>query len=105
MDMTWEIYGLGQPEEEYPFHPTRKWRFDYAWIDRKIAVEVDGGIWIRGRSGRGGAHSLPTNILRDMEKSNEAQKLGWRIFRFTPTEIKKGVAQAFMKTVFDNQEA
>ena len=28
---------------EYRFHPTRKWRFDYAWPENKIALEVEGG--------------------------------------------------------------
>ncbi len=99
MDLIWGVYGLSTPKTEYVFHPTRKWRFDYVWVDQKIAVEIEGGIWIRGASGRGGAHSLPSNIIRDMEKSNEAQKLGWRIFRFTPKQLKNGEAQAFMKTV------
>ena len=47
-------------DREYQFHPTRKWRFDFAHLDRKIAVECEGGIWRQG----GGAHSHPLNILR-----------------------------------------
>lgn len=99
-DITWSPYGLPTPETEFIFHPVRKWRLDYAWIKEKIACEIEGGIWIKGASGRGGAHSLPSNIVRDMEKSNEALRLGWRIFRFTPQQLRKGYAQEFMKTVF-----
>jgi very-short-patch-repair endonuclease len=84
--------GLPIPITEYRFHPTRRWRFDWAFPQAKLAVEQEGGIWIKGKSGRGGAHSLPTNILRDMEKSNEAAILGWRILRFTPQQVEKGVA-------------
>lgn len=103
MDLVWQIYGLPTPRPEYRFHPKRRWRLDFAWVDRKIAVEVEGGIWIKGFTGRGGAHSLPSNIIRDMEKSNEAQKLGWKIFRFTPRELKKGIAQAFMIDIFKGE--
>lgn len=98
----------GWPEREYwttehRFHPTRKWRFDFAYVALKIAVEQEGGIWIRGKSGHGGAHSLPTNILRDMEKSNAAQALGWRIFRFTPTQIRNGEAATFMRNLLQGK--
>lgn len=34
-----------------------------------------------------------------MEKYNEAGKMGWRVFRFTPSELKKGIAQTFMKDI------
>jgi hypothetical protein len=91
----WTACGLPEPTPEYNFHPTRRWRFDFAWIPQKVAVEIEGGIWMKGR----GAHSRPSNVLRDMEKQNEAGKLGWRIFRFTPTEYNKGIVQAFLKDV------
>jgi hypothetical protein len=100
MDLVWSPYGLPSPQAEYRFHPVRRWRFDYAWPDRKIAVERQGGIWMRGITGRGGAHSLPSNIIRDMEKNNAAVRLGWRVFLFTPRELEKGIAQTFMKEVF-----
>jgi oligoendopeptidase F len=37
---------------QHVFHPTRKWRFDFAFLDIFLAVEVDGGLYI------GGAHSV-----------------------------------------------
>lgn len=95
VDLIWKPYGIETPESEYRFCPERKFRFDFAWPDKKIACEQEGGIWLRGRSG----HSSGVGIRRDMEKSNLALRLGWRVFRFTPQEIKKGEAQAFMKEV------
>ena len=71
------------PEKEYKFHPKRKWRFDYAWPDYKIALEVEGGIWTKGRHVRG------TGFLKDMEKYNAATVLGWRVLRTTPTDLLK----------------
>ncbi len=72
------------PVTEHRFHPTRKWQFDYAWPDRKLALEVEGGIWRKG----GGAHSHPTNIVRDCEKYSEAAILGWRILRVPPESLR-----------------
>ena len=31
--------------KEFKFHPVRKWRFDYAVPEHKIALEVEGGVW------------------------------------------------------------
>lgn len=38
---------------EHRFHPVRKWRFDAAFPVRKIAVEIDGGVFVQGRHMRG----------------------------------------------------
>lgn len=69
------------PQPEYKFHPTRKWRFDYAWPEYKLALEVDGGIWTQGRHTRGSGR------LGDMEKFNHAAMLGWRILYVTPQQL------------------
>lgn len=65
---------------EYRFHPTRQWRFDYAIPDLRIAIEIDGGIWINGR------HNRASGYLGDMEKFNAAATLGWVVLKFTPKE-------------------
>lgn len=69
--------------KEYRFHPTRKWRFDYAIPEYKIALEVEGGVWTRGR------HTSPKGFLGDIEKYNTATLMGWRVFRTTPDELYK----------------
>lgn len=74
--------GLGPCVTELRFHPTRKWRFDYAFPDNKIAIEKEGGIWTGGR------HSRGAGMVKDMEKYNEAELLGWHVFRFTPSKLK-----------------
>lgn len=35
---------------EYRFHPAREWRFDFAIPDCRVAIEVEGGAFIGGRT-------------------------------------------------------
>lgn len=66
--------------KELQFHPDRKWRFDYAFPSRKVAIEIDGAIWTFGR------HNRPRGYLNDMEKLNTAASMGWLILRFSTDE-------------------
>lgn len=63
--------------KEFQFHPTRRWRFDYAFPEKKVAVEVDGGVWTGGR------HINPAGYINDMEKLNNAAAMGWLVLRIT----------------------
>jgi very-short-patch-repair endonuclease len=81
LDAFCKAKGWPIPDAEVRFHPTRKWRFDWAWADQKLALEIDGGVWVRGAHGRG------TGIVRDQEKGREAAALGWRIIRCQPKEL------------------
>ena len=74
---------------EHRFHPTRQWRFDFAWPSQKLAVEIDG----RGR------HQTVVGVRADCEKMNEAIRLGWRVLRFPATDYKK--AGEWAATVID----
>lgn len=77
---------LPTPEREYRFHPVRKWRFDAAWPEHKVAVEVEGGIYTRGR------HTRPAGFNEDSRKYAQATLLGWRVFRVTEAHIDSGEA-------------
>lgn len=68
---------------EHKFHAIRLWRFDYCWPDKKIALEVEGGVFTGGR------HTSGPGFIGDMEKYNQAVLLGWRIIRTTPSELLK----------------
>jgi very-short-patch-repair endonuclease len=96
-ELAWQIKaeGLPTPEREFRFHETRRWRFDFAWPDRKLAVEVDGGVWTRGRHTRG------AGFERDCEKLNEAVLLGWRVLRVTPGMVKLGEAVRVLKVALE----
>ena len=65
--------GLPDAELEYRFCE-RRWRFDAAWPDQKVALEYDGGTWI------GGPHTTGAGHESDARKRNAAILLGWRVF-------------------------
>ncbi len=74
--------GVPLPTEEYHFaKPQRNWRFDFAWIEQRVALEVEGGAWTRGR------HTRASGFIEDMVKYNHATSLGWRVFRCVPSEL------------------
>ena len=73
--------GLPEPVREMRFHDTRRWRFDFAWPAQMVAVEIEGGVWKRGRHTRG------KGFIDDCEKLNQAVLLGWRVFRFPPDAL------------------
>lgn len=95
--------GLPVPELEFKFHPTRKWRFDFAWPDARsysncfieeqdgpvaeyltckpLAMEVQGGIFVAGRHSRGAA------LLKEWEKLNAAAEMGYRIIYCQPADL------------------
>ena len=72
---------LGVLKFEYMFAKNdlgRRWRFDYAFPESLVAVEFDGGLFVRGRHNRG------RGMIADHEKFNAAAALGWRVLRTTP---------------------
>lgn len=74
-ELLWHNLG-GQPlTPEHRFHPTRKWRFDYAHLPTKTAIEIDGGVHSAGRHTRG------SGFIADCEKLRAATFLHWRILR------------------------
>lgn len=81
------LVALGYPpEREYLFWPGRRFRWDYAWPDAKLALDVQGGVYA------GGHHSRGRGYEDDNVKANEAALMGWRILRATPGQIESGQA-------------
>ncbi len=68
---------LPEAVPEFRFHPTRKWRFDWAWPDQKIALEIEGGTHNGGRHVRGKGYE------EDVRKYNAATLMGWKVYRAT----------------------
>lgn len=76
-------YQLPIAVPEFRFDKTRRWRMDYAWPEQRVALEVEGGVWIRG----GGRHNRGRGFINDLEKYSEAAAQGWRIIRVTPDQL------------------
>lgn len=73
----WLLLGGPELKREFRFHEKRRWRLDFCHESSKTAIEIDGGIWVKS------GHSSGTGISRDIEKSNELEYMGYRLFRFT----------------------
>ena len=72
----------GHPlEREYRFHAERRWRADFAHLQARCLIEVEGGIWVNGR------HNRAAGFNADLEKYLEAGLAGWRVFRLGPEQI------------------
>jgi hypothetical protein len=77
---------LPEPVAELRFAPPRRWRFDWAWPEQKLALEVQGGLFSNGRHVRGAA------LLKEHEKLNAAAARGWRVMFTTPQDMANGNA-------------
>lgn len=92
-----EAKGWACPIPEYRFAPLRRWRFDWAFTDHKIAIEIQGGIFKAGRHVRGAA------MLKEYDKLNEAAILGWRIIFLTPKQFEGGEVFAILERAISNR--
>lgn len=71
---------------EFLFHPSRKWRFDFKLANSQYAIEVEGGVWAKGR------HNRPSGFIADLEKYNAAAVMGFRVLRYPTEQVISGVA-------------
>ncbi len=90
-------HGLPIPEPEYRFMPPRRWRFDWAWPDAQLAVEVQGGLFCNGGHVRGG------HLKKEYEKLNEACVLGWRILFVLPEQVQSGEVFGLVARALESQ--
>jgi len=84
-------------KKEYKFHPKRRWRFDFAIPSIKLALEVEGGVFSRGR------HIRPTGFIKDCEKYNNAVLLGWHVLRFPGNTVEDGTAKKFVSEYLETK--
>lgn len=63
------------PHFEYRHDPNRMWRFDVAWPEHKVALEIEGNVWHKSR------HTTGKGFLQDCDKYNTATAKGWLVLR------------------------
>jgi len=79
---------LPKPERQYPFAKSvgRQYRADFAFLDERLIVEVNGGAFIGGRHVRGAGYE------NDLERNAIATALGFKVMGVTPRHIRSGFA-------------
>jgi len=95
---------LPTPEKEVQFAKEykRKWRCDYLFTGshgQKVAVEIEGGVWAKGR------HVRPKGFIEDMHKYNCYAMLGIAVLRFTSEQANKQpiLCARIIKAVLDGE--
>lgn len=66
-----------------------KYRIDFADVDRKIAIELDGHAY----------HSDKEAFEKDRVRERELEEAGWRVLRFAGTEITRDVSKCVTDAV------
>lgn len=87
--------GLNGPEltPEYKFHASRRWRFDFVHLPTMTAIELEGGIFMRGR------HSRPKGMQNDCDKYNAAATLGYTVFRIATGQVTRERLNQIIQTI------
>lgn len=80
------LAGLPPPVQEHRPIAGRRWRFDFAWPEAMVALEVEGGTWAHGRHNRGSGYES------DVQKYNAATMAGWKVLRATGAMVRSGEA-------------
>ena len=75
-------------------------RFDLAWLDKKVYLEVQGGIW-KPKQG----HNTGKGIRQDWLKYNYATTQGWRPLFCEPDELFTQPVVDYIKTALMVEEA
>lgn len=76
---------------EVRFHETRRWRFDFACPEARVAIELEGGVWSGGRHTRGSGFS------EDCIKYHAAAVGGWTVFRLTGRMLTSAFLEPIIK--------
>lgn len=71
----------------YPI-PGRKYRLDFAWPEKKLAVECEGMV-----------HRIKAQFEHDCRRSNDLLDAGWRVYRLTGSMIRAGESIALLERI------
>jgi len=84
-------YGQGCELPELTFAPPRRWRFDWAYRQERIAIEYQGGNY----TGRGG-HNTVKGLRNDYEKFTEAALRDWLLILIDSGSVRDGRAMQWV---------
>lgn len=86
---------LPPPDTELMIVPGRRFRHDFGWPAYRVVIEVQGGVWLRGKSG----HSSGTGITRDQEKLNLTTVAGWRTLQLQPKHLMTDTTRNWLRVL------
>ena len=92
-EVAWRALGGPALEEEYQFHPKRKWRADYCHRASRVLIEIEGGVYGQGR------HTRATGYIKDCEKYNAATMLGYRVLRIPTGGVQPAIVEEIINFV------
>ncbi len=79
----WDVLGGSELVREHRFAPPRRWRADFASLETRVLIEIEGGVW-QGNKGR---HTNPVGFMKDAEKYLTATLEGWTVLRLTVNQL------------------
>lgn len=94
-----EAHDFPEGVAEYRFHPTRKWRFDYAWPKLLVALEMQGVSYGSKRTPT--RHQRGEQMEKDYEKALTAMTMGWRVVFLTWSQLGRQQYIDDLKMVLD----
>lgn len=83
---------LPNPLLEFKFMQARDWRFDYAWPDFMLAVEVQGMV-----------HRIKNRFLNDVEKLAYAQMHGWTVLLVAGQDVRNPRGVMWLATLLEQR--
>jgi len=91
-------------EKKFQFKSTKHWRFDFHLIEHRILVEISGGPWSGGRSGK------LKNKAWSLDRYDDAAEMGFTVVRLEsasrykidelgPLQIESNFASQWLKNL------
>ena len=88
------LAGLPKPERQVALVPGRRFKHDFYWPQARIAVEVNGGLFLPR-----GAHSGGTGAERDYEKAALTLLQGVSTVFVSGRHVRQGTALAWIEAL------
>ena len=87
-----EEYAIGY-ERKFQFESTKHWRFDFHVVKLRLLIEIAGGPWSGGRSGK-----LMFKAW-SLGKYDIAEEMGYRYMRFECADISMGRTTTWLRNL------
>lgn len=86
---------IGLESKFQPVH-TKNWRFDFHIVKLRLLIEIAGGPWSGGRSGK------LSNKAWSLDRYDQVEALGYKIERFHPDSVLSGHVINWVKSKLES---